>query len=83
MNSHNDNSRKFTYEEVAAILGVSRTTLYNWQEQGRIPKGDFDTDTVEKIVERVAQMKQEETQAEINRMRRLFRSHQAGEPVAA
>lgn len=79
----NNHSRKFTYEEVAAILGVSRTTLYNWQEQGKIPKGEFDTETVEKIVERVAQMKQEEAQAEINRMRRLFRSHQAGEPVGA
>lgn len=77
-----ESNRKFTYEEVAAILGVSRTTLYNWQEQGKIPKGDFDTSTVEEIVEKVAQMKEKETQAEINRMRRLFRSHQAGEPIA-
>ena len=31
-------SKFYTIQEVANILGVGKTTLYNWERSGKIPK---------------------------------------------
>ncbi len=30
--------KRFLSQEVAAILGITRRTLYNWEKAGKIPK---------------------------------------------
>lgn len=67
---------KFTYEEVAMCLGVSRTTLYNWQAEGRIPKGDYDLEKLSQAVEVAIALKDEEAEKakrEARQIRSRFR----------
>ena len=34
--------KRYLSQEVAAILGITRRTLYNWEKAGKIPKGKRD-----------------------------------------
>lgn len=33
-----DKKKFFLIDDVAAILGCSRSTIYNWEKRGKIPK---------------------------------------------
>lgn len=69
---------RFTYEEVAAVLGVSRQTIYNYQQLGLIPDGDFDLEKLSKAVDAITEKKELETRLEVERIRRRFRVHETG-----
>lgn len=71
-------NQKFTYEEVAAVLGVSRQTVYNYQKEGIIPEAPFDMDKLTVAVEAVTKLKEEETRHEVEKIRRRFRVHETG-----
>lgn len=70
--------QKFTYEEVAAVLGVSRQTVYNYQQAGIIPDAPFDMDKLAQAVEAVTRLKEDETRQEVEKIRRRFRIHETG-----
>lgn len=63
--------KKFTHEELASVLGVSRATLYNWKREGKIPNGDFTLEVAEEIVHQEVAKKEKELQ----RMRYLWRAY--------
>ena len=61
--------KTFTYEEVAAILGISRTTIYNWQESGLLPNGDFDIEKLEEAVNYIIDTETKKLEIKIKRMK--------------
>ena len=73
-----DETQKLTYEEVAAVLGVSRQTVYNYQRDGIIPDAPFDMDKLSQAVEAVTKLKEDETRQEVEKIRRRFRFHETG-----
>lgn len=71
-------NEKITYEEVATVLGVSRQTVYNYQEKGIVPDAPFDMEKLAKAVEAVTKLKEEETRLEVEKIKRRFRVHETG-----
>ncbi len=60
--------KNYTYEAVAVVLGISRSTIYNWQRLGYIPKGDYTAAKLEEAVTLVIERKRKELQVELDEM---------------
>lgn len=71
-------NEKITYEEVATVLGVSRQTVYNYQDKGIVPDAPFDMEKLAQAVEAVTKLKEEETRLEVEKIKRRFRVHETG-----
>ena len=71
-----DENRKFTYEELAVILGVSRQTIYNYQDDGVIPNAPFDLEKLNQAVDGYTKFKEEKTRQEVEEIRRRFRDRE-------
>jgi len=69
-------SKIFTYEEVASILGISRTTIYNWQRLNLLPSGDYDIEKLKQAAQSIIEMERKELEVKVKRIQNRLKFYE-------